>query len=68
VRLNPTRVAQFSDLDAGHRGFQPARQALGRAGLGMVENLHHYNKLPVIIPGIAAFKVPGRLMNVMLLG
>jgi uncharacterized membrane protein len=23
--------------------------ALGRAGLGMVENLHHYNKLPVII-------------------
>jgi uncharacterized membrane protein len=23
--------------------------ALGRAGLGMVENLHHYNKLPIII-------------------
>lgn len=23
--------------------------ALGKAGLGMVENLHHYNKLPVII-------------------
>ncbi|MEQ5787647.1 DUF2306 domain-containing protein [Erythrobacter sp. NFXS35] len=23
--------------------------ALGRAGLGMVDNLHHYNKLPVII-------------------
>ena len=23
--------------------------ALGRAGLGMVENLHHYNKLPVFI-------------------
>ncbi len=27
--------------------------ALGRAGLGMVENLHHYNKLPVIIHVIA---------------
>lgn len=23
--------------------------ALGRAGLGMVDNLHHYNKLPIII-------------------
>lgn len=34
----------------------------------MVENLHHCNKLPVIIPVIAAVMVPGRLMNVMLLG
>lgn len=27
--------------------------ALGRAGLGMVDNLHHYNKLPVIIHVLA---------------